>query len=99
MSFQCVAADSNKKFLPLAFSISHVFNGNRSRAKLGWAKSGDSKFIAWIADFANMSGRIFDLATHDAKPVFPLPSGALTASEERAPCEEYKAETLLPRHF
>jgi hypothetical protein len=52
-----------KKFLPLAFSISHVFNGNRSRAKLGWAKSGDSKFIAWIADFANMSGRIFDLAT------------------------------------
>jgi hypothetical protein len=70
MSFQCVAADSNKKFLPLAFSISHVFNGNRSRAKLGWAKSGDSKFIAWIADFANMSGLIFDLATHEAKP-FP----------------------------
>jgi hypothetical protein len=63
MSFQCVAADSNKKFLPLAFFISHVFNGNRSRAKLGWAKSGYSKFIAWIADFANMSGLIFDLAT------------------------------------
>jgi hypothetical protein len=71
MSFQCVAADSNKKFLPLAFSISHVFNGNRSRAKLGWAKSGDSKFIAWIADFANMSGLIFDLATHEAKAGFP----------------------------
>jgi hypothetical protein len=63
MSFQCVAADSNKKIPSACFCISHVFNGNRSRAKArGWAKSGDSKFIAWIADSANMSDRIFDSA-------------------------------------
>jgi hypothetical protein len=50
-----------KQKIPSAcFCISHVFNVNRSR---GWAESGDSKFIAWIADFANMSGQIFDLAT------------------------------------
>jgi hypothetical protein len=61
-----------KQKIPSAcFCISHVFNGNRSRAKLGWTKSGDSKFIAWIADFANMSGLIFDLATHEAKAGFP----------------------------
>jgi hypothetical protein len=48
----------------------------------GGAKSGDSRFITRISDFTNMSGLIFDLATHDAKPVFPLPSGASTASKE-----------------
>jgi hypothetical protein len=50
--------------------------------RLGGPNQSDSKFIAWTTDFANMSGQIFDLATHDARPAFPLPSGALTASEE-----------------
>jgi hypothetical protein len=51
------------------FLISHVLNGNGSRAGVGRTQSGDSKFIARIADFSSMSELIFDLATQTQSPL------------------------------
>jgi hypothetical protein len=68
--FNGLQAIQTKNFSPGLLSISHVLNGNRSRiGPVGRAQSVDCKFIARIADFANMSDQIFDLATDAIRTV------------------------------